>query len=400
MNILFLYNSYINPTKGGVQRVTKVLADYFESKGNNVFFLSLSKHNDDEYIDKRQYYVPENKKFNTKNNIEYLKFFIETHRIDVVINQGGLGKDCSNLANYSNKFGAAEISVLHNSPLASIIHFSSSRKDKFRKIHLDFLLPVTDIKWIKRLILSAYWLKYHTHFRKLYKYSNKIVLLSNNFRDEFSFLAGKNLDENKITAISNPCSFQLDTDQFAYNKKKTLLYVGRIDFSQKRVDILINIWNRLFKKFPEWNLVIVGHGPDLDNAKRYSKKLGCKRISFEGMQNPISYYQTASIFCMTSSFEGFGLVLVEAQRFGVVPVAFSSFASVTDVIQDGETGFLVDPFDEKKYVEVLSNLMNNNEVLNAVSKKCNDSARKFNFQQIGEQWIELFNSLIREKNEN
>lgn len=37
MNILFLYNSYINPTKGGVQRVTKVLADYFELKGNNVF---------------------------------------------------------------------------------------------------------------------------------------------------------------------------------------------------------------------------------------------------------------------------------------------------------------------------------------------------------------------------
>jgi len=76
MNILFLYNNNINPTKGGVQRVTKVLADYFELKGNNVFFLSLSKHNDDEYIDKRQYYVPENKKFNTKNNIEYSRFLL------------------------------------------------------------------------------------------------------------------------------------------------------------------------------------------------------------------------------------------------------------------------------------------------------------------------------------
>ena len=187
----------------------------------------------------------------------------------------------------------------------------------------------------------------------------------------------------------------MDTDQFAYNKTKTLLYVGRIDFSQKRVDILIEIWNRLFKKFPEWKMVIVGAGPDLAKAKEIANNLGTQRIYFEGRQNPEPFYEKASIFCMTSSFEGFGLVLVEAQTYGVVPVAFNSFASVSDIIQNGETGFLVDPFDKKKYVEVLSDLMNNKEKLLSISKNCMEAAKKFNLEEIGNQWIDLFNSLLK-----
>lgn len=156
-----------------------------------MFFLSLSKHNDDEYIDKRQYYVPENKKFNTKNNIEYLKVFIETHRIDVVINQGGLGKDCSRLANYSKDFEAIEISVLHNSPLAKITHFSSSQRGRFSNLNLSFLLPLTDINWVKKCLLWIYKLKYRQHFGTLCDKNDRVVLLSDTFRDEFSFFLGK-----------------------------------------------------------------------------------------------------------------------------------------------------------------------------------------------------------------
>ena len=160
MNILFLYGGLINPTKGGVQRVTKVLADYFELQGNSVYFLSLMRPDGNEYIDPRQFVLPDNKKFNTKENIQFYKEFITKHSIDVVVNQGGLGKDCSRLANYSNDLGALVLSVLHNSPLAKIIHFSSSQKGRFLKPNLDFLLPLTDIKWVKKTLLWLYKLKY------------------------------------------------------------------------------------------------------------------------------------------------------------------------------------------------------------------------------------------------
>jgi len=107
-------------------------------------------------------------------------------------------------------------------------------------------------------------------------------------------------------------------------------------------------------------------------------------------QDPEKYYKKASILCMTSSFEGFGLVLVEAQTYGVVPVAFNSFSSVTDVIHNGETGFLVEPFNEESYVEILSDLMSNNNLLRSISINCEKSAKRFELGDIGNQWLEMF----------
>lgn len=398
MNILFIYGNSINPNKGGVQRVTKVLADYFQIKGNNVFFLSLNKPAKGEYRDKRQFYLPNSKNFNNKINVSYLKEFIEKEAINIVINQGGLGKDCSKFAINSNKYGAKVISVLHSSPLASIMHFSSSKKDRFQKYKLDFLLPLTDRLWVKNILLWLYKLKYQAHFKRLCKSSDRVVLLSHNFRNEFNFFIGQDYFQEKIIAISNPCSFPLQDDIDFSIKEKALLYVGRIAFGQKRVDTLIRIWSKLDKDFPDWRLIVVGDGPDLGEAKKIANNLGCKRISFEGMQKPESYYERASIFCMTSSYEGFGLVLVEAQTYGVVPVAFNSFTSVTDIIINGESGFLVEPFDEKAYIGILSELMSRHEIRQSISKNCMKSAMKFSLEKIGDEWLELFEKLVFDTN--
>lgn len=400
MNILFLYGAIINPTNGGVQRVTRVLADYFQQKGNNVFFLALNKPPECEIIDDRQFFLPKSKKFNNKKNILFLKEFIRNNSIDIVINQGGFGKDCSKFAINSNKYGAKVISVLHSSPLASIMHFSSSKKDRFQKYKLGFLLSLTDRLWVKNILLWTYKLKYQAHFKRLCENSNRVVLLSHNFRNEFNFFIGKDYFQEKIIAISNPCSFPLQDVIDLSNKEKTLLFVGRIEFGQKRVDTLIQIWSNLYKDFPDWRLMIVGDGPDLGKAKEIANNLGCKRISFEGMQKPIPYYERASIFCMTSSYEGFGLVLVEAQTYGTVPVAFNSFASVTDIIINGESGFLVEPFNEKAYIGILSELMSNHELLQTISKNSMKSAKKFSLQKIGDEWLELIAKLLYENNQD
>ena len=68
---------------------------------------------------------------------------------------------------------------------------------------------------------------------------------------------------------------------------------------------------------------------------------GLKRVRFEGRQNPKRYYEEASIFMLTSSFEGWGLTLTEAQQFGCVPLAFYSYASLPDIITDGKNGFMI-----------------------------------------------------------
>lgn len=69
---------------------------------------------------------------------------------------------------------------------------------------------------------------------------------------------------------------------------------------------------RAGKSLPDWHLDIVGDGPDAAALKELAERLRLSNVSFEGFRNPAPYYRRASIFCMTSTFEGFGLVLPEA----------------------------------------------------------------------------------------
>lgn len=393
MNILFLYGSIINPLNGGVQRVTRVLADYFESKGHSIFFLSLTKPSSNDNYDTRQFTVPDNSKFYTDINILFFEDFIKQNKINIVVNQGGLGQDCSLLAYRSANFGVFLISVLHNSLLAPIYNFRITKQKEFNKINLHFLLPLTDLQCVKKIILLLYKLKYKKHFKNLYIHSDKVVLLSEKFKNEILFFIKNKHAFNKTIAISNPCSFSLRANYKIPIKEKTILFVGRIDFAQKRVDLLLNIWNKIHLNFKDWTLCIIGDGPDLVAAKEIVKHLQSERVLFKGIQNPEEYYLKASIFCMTSSFEGFGLVIIEAQTYGVIPVVFNSFASVTDIIENGKSGFLIDPFDEDKYIKALTTLMNNPDLVKKMSKNCIANAKNFSIEIIGNSWLNLFNSL-------
>ena len=120
---------------------------------------------------------------------------------------------------------------------------------------------------------------------------------------------------------------------------------------------------------------------------------GIENINFVGLTNPQEYYDRAAILCMTSSTEGWGMVLVEAQSNGVVPVAYNSFASATDIINDGENGFLVKAFDEDVYVEKLLLLMSDEDKRSVMAEKAIVSVERFDYRNIADKWIDLFENL-------
>lgn len=64
------------------------------------------------------------------------------------------------------------------------------------------------------------------------------------------------MDFNKVIAIPNPVSF--NSNHCTRSKEQEILYVGRIDFYQKKIDILLQIWKNIFNKYPDWKLTIVG----------------------------------------------------------------------------------------------------------------------------------------------
>lgn len=388
MNILFLYGSSIDPIKGGIQRVTYVLSQFFEKKNHKIFFMSLAKSKHDSLL-ANQFFLPICSECTSTENIMFLNSFIKKKNINIVINQAGIDPKMSRLAYRVKQDNVKLISCIHNSLLASIKNFSSAYAVKAQKYYCSWLLPVTNISIIKRVLLQIYRMKYREHYNELCDNSDKVVLLSDKFREELSFFVPQE-KMDKVTAIPNPVSFVEKRQKI--KKEKILLYVGRIDSSQKRVDLLLEIWNRLYHKYRDWSLMIVGGGEELEIMKQKAQIFDLQRIYFEGFQDPKSYYEKSGLFCMTSSFEGFGIVLVEAMYYGVVPVAFNSFLSITDIIDDKINGFLVEPFNLDQYTQVLSVLMENDQLREEISYSSIEKSNFFSLETIGQQWLNLMQS--------
>jgi glycosyltransferase involved in cell wall biosynthesis len=87
------------------------------------------------------------------------------------------------------------------------------------------------------------------------------------------------------------------------------------------------------------------------------------------------------------------MVLVEAQAYGVVPIAFDSFSSLSSIIQDGYSGIVVKPFDLENYIEKLIDLMGNQSKIIKIGLQGQESVKKFLPTSVVQEWLSLFNSL-------
>lgn len=382
MNILFVYGNTINPERGGVQKVTSLLADYFRNLNHNVFYLSFPKGKNENQTLSFQYYFPHNTF--CKENVYFIEKFISENQINVLINQGGISPILSNIIFQIKSNELKIISVIHNSILTGIKNFSALYYTRAKRYHLDFLLPLAKTSLGQFVLKSLYKRKYSKHFTNLCKYSHHVVILSEYLREELLFMTSGRYNE-KIYSIPN--FIQLNGSLPDVNSKKNVvLFVGRIDTTYKRVDLLLRIWQLVSKNNPNWVLKIVGGGIELPKLIKFANKVKLERIFFEGFKNPIPYYQEASIICLTSSSESFGMVLIEAMQFGVIPVVFNSFPTLADIVEDNKNGILIEPFDLKYFAKEIELLMSNEPFRNELSHNAYIKSCEFSLDRIGKLW--------------
>lgn len=384
--ILFIYPTPFNPIVGGIERVTDLLAKGFIRRGYKVIYLH-HVHKDDlmDYDYPAPVYFFPSSNYHSQENVIFYHKFLADHKVEFVINQCGLFEDSILYLNIGNN-KCKTISVLHSNPMLNYEHLSSEELILKKNTLIGFLrLMVRVLRYhkIKRNYLNSRI----THFEYLFAHSDNVTLLSSSHK-EILDKYGINYDGDKINIIPNPFSFAVQDCL----KKKQLLYVGRLEQGEKRPDRLLMIWKQLYRRFPNWEMIIVGDGKERRRLENQAKKY--ERISFVGFQSPEKYYREASIFCLTSNLEGFPMVLPEAMAFGVVPFSFNSFPAVTDIISDGKTGFLIEPFSIKEYANKLALLMNNENVRIQMSKNCMKFVTRFSLDNIVPQWEDLFYSLI------
>lgn len=324
--------------------------------------------------------------------VETLRQAVIDHGIDVVMVPNGE-------ANAMVVRAAVEglpckvICELHNVPLHEL-HNADLHMLRYRwkKAKCAGERVKTAIKIILHPLYYRFQLKlYKQQYLNTYCSSDRYVLLSRSFIPQLKKAIGIDDAEHKLCAIGNPLSFDRYADaETLSGKEKRVLVVARMSEISKRISLAIKVWSKLEKEFPEWHFDVVGDGEDLDYYKKLARKLSLRRIEFHGSQPPEEYYRRASVFLMTSAFEGWGMTLTEAMQNGCVPVVMDSFTAVHDIITHGRDGFIVPPRNVEAMFALCRRLLADDITLRTVRSVCVESSKRFSLQNIGPQWVDLY----------
>ena len=256
---------------------------------------------------------------------------------------------------------------------------------------------------LKAVIKIAFWPLYwlyvrktqRPNFRNAYLLADRFVLLSSAFFEPYRKWY-KLPSTEKMRAIGNAVSWKYGASAEEIEcKEKTILVVARFEERSKRISLILKMWKKLQSLHPDWKLQLVGFGPDESLYRGLVKQWRIERVIFEGRsQNPEPFYTKAAIFVMTSAFEGWPMTLSEAMQKGCVPVVMDSFYSVHDLISNGVNGYIVRNGDLKMLSQRINQLITQPEIRIRMAYKGVESMRRFSSQDIGKQWVELFNEVI------
>lgn len=392
--ILFVFHVPFIPQNGGVERVTHILTNAFIAKGHTVYYLSSKKRETDFQCPVKQFYFPSSD-YNSKENVDFYQVFLKKNKIDIVVNQNGAEKAAYLYLNVNYRERLKIISVVHINPLLGYRYYQYSIVplwvDASWREGLVFLIKLVSFPLRYMFYKINTWYKLKKQYGFVASRSDLVLLLSENYIPQMSSVCPQATAKlksipNPIQAVSHP----------GFCKKKQLLYVGRFDMMQKRVDRLVKIWKKIYRQHFDWELILVGYGEGEKYLRAYVKRHHLERVVFAGQCNPSSYYQTASILCLTSCYEGLPMVILEAMQNKVIPVAFDSFAAASDLIIQGKTGRLVTPFDLEEYARTLDELMLDSFDRNEMAMQAFHHVRNFTVGPIIAQWEVVFDQITRE----
>lgn len=393
MKVIFLHRLW--PIYGGGETVTISLANEMVRNGIEVhiaYFHESDINLKKPFIDERIY----------THQIEGVHF--NEYSNDLFVNP----KE----AKYVNKkitdiILSANIDILHNQWWPVDFFKEAKKKTNVKVItvlHMQVdvrkaIHPIGLKKFLFRIIepFYRYIEKQKNLYRsdKYYKYSDKYVFLVEDFMDYYRKEKGLSCNDNKTTYIYNPSTYYTCSDEEQLKQKsKEILFVGRLVENHKQVFRLLQAWDIVSKEINDWHLTIIGEGPDKQQYLDYIQSNKINNITFEGFQQPLPFYKRASIFCMTSAYEGFGMTLIEAMQNGCVPIVMNTFAACKVIIENGYNGILIEDNDIVGFAEAIKKLITNSKFRIQLKQNGFSSCQKFHVTNIANQWIELYKTLL------
>lgn len=195
--------------------------------------------------------------------------------------------------------------------------------------------------------------------------------------------------QHKIYVMPNPLSYstELSYEEIKEKKENLIISVGRLS-KEKGFDRLIKFVSLNRDLFTEWKLEIVGGGEEYQVLKKLIDKLDVGDIvTLVGQVKDVkSYYERASIYVMTSIYEGFGLVLIEAMQSFNPIVAFDSSLGARAIVSDKNNGFLVEDNDWIKFRNSLELLIGDHDLRKKLAENANINSGEYRIEEVMNKW--------------
>lgn len=395
MKILFVNDIPFNPIAGGLERVTDVLTKELIKRGYSIYYLCGKLTDSNLYLlnytfPAQLYQLPNDGMFDNEENLVFYKWLQNELKIDIVINQRGLGGLFNNILPFTD---SKLISVFHSTPDAlvtlSLVRFIESTAPPFVRLKrfIKKTFPLTSRHFSKKKTMEYYGGKY----KYLATYSDIIVTLSNKCSNIIEKMINSQ-HKAKLYTIPNPNTYDF-IDTFLKPKEKIILYIGRLSLEKNPLR-LIKIWEQLYRTYYDWQLVIVGDGCEKARMIDYVKEKQVKNVYFEGTQSDVTnYYKKSSFICLTSNFEGWGMTLTEGMQHGCIPFTFNNYGAAYEIIDDGVNGCLIPAYNLKEYAFRLSQLISNDAMRLKMSMAAIEKVKIFSVEKVADKWEYLFRSI-------
>lgn len=247
--------------------------------------------------------------------------------------------------------------------------FARSKVKLILTEHNPFSLEKASMSSISRCIFSFL-------VQISYTFSDKVVMVSKGIEQDFKSIF--HINSNKIITIYNPIDVRRVKylslkDKRHVTSRPMLVSMGRL-VPQKRFDILIDAFEIVVKTFPDATLHIIGTGPlETEILDKIEAKSLNKNVFLEGFKdNPFGMLSVCDLFVLSSDFEGFGNVLVEALALGRNVVSTDCPSGPNEVLEEGKYGFLVPVGAVNKLADTILYALENKKPAELLHKRAMD----------------------------
>ena len=361
--------------RGGAERVITTLSNEFVKK-NEVYIVSLLN-------EELQYYIDNRIKINTIDKKSYTK----TNKINKILMKLNL-----------NRIIKLKKTIIDINPdiIISFLPEPSLRLMMVRKFNKTIKnIPI--IISIRNDPNKEYKNKIIYNVMKwLYKDVNSLVLQTTDAKKFFENVISK----DKLTIISNPINQDFISNS-PYNiiKEKNIINVGRLT-EQKNQKLLINAFNKFIQIYPDYTLEIYGIGELKDELEQQIIEMNLKnKVFLKGQEKNIKEKMLkASMFVLSSNYEGMPNALMEAMALGVPCVSTDCpCGGPKHLIKQKENGLLVEVNNIDQLVEAMILLINDKELTKKISYNCIKIGQLYKLENIIKLWNDLICKTIQNK---